>query len=74
MSAFSANLKYDLVTKERTEEALKTVSSESAPSPNFTLNFSIADEHYLFVSITASSSSFLQEGLNAVYPIVEKVF
>lgn len=72
MSEFTANLKYDLQTPEKAEEALKTVSSEIPSSPNFTLNFT-QEEQYLLVAVTAESSAFLQEGLNAVYPIVAKV-
>lgn len=71
MSEFTANLKYDLQTPEKVEEALKAVSTEISSSPNFSLDFS-QEEKYLLVAISAKSSALLQEGLNAVYPFVEK--
>lgn len=69
---FSANLKYDFQTPENAEQALKTASAEAVSSPNFTVNFS-TDGQYLLATISAGSSTFLQEGLNSVYPIVEKL-
>ena len=72
MGEFSANLRYDLQTPEKANEALKVVTSEPPLSANFTLNFSV-DGKYLLAEITAKSSVLLQEGLNATYPLIEKV-
>lgn len=73
MGDFSANLKYDFVTGEKAEEALKTASSENIVCSNYSINFS-TEGQYLLVSISATSSALLQDGLNAVYPIIEKLF
>ncbi|OHT09937.1 hypothetical protein TRFO_21027 [Tritrichomonas foetus] len=70
---FSASLKYDLASQDKANEALQTVTSENLSNTNFEVQFSV-DGQFLLASIKAKSSELLQEGLNAVYPVIDKVF
>ena len=71
--SFTANLKYDLASQEKAEEALKVAEAEKPSNPNFEVKFSTNDQ-FLLVDISSTSSTLLQEGLNSVYPIIDKVF